>query len=246
MYMKQITQYVNEKLKLGKHLLNVKQSYKYHPKSRLALKRLINKLLNEPRNHKDVLDLNMIDTSQIDDMSELFNKCNCDIDISQWDVSNVKTMRNMFGEARYMRSCGDLSKWDTHNVENFASMFKNCDNLKTIGDISQWDVSSGVKFSHMFSDCFSLTTIGNLDDWDMSHAVYLDSMFAWSALRSIGDISRWDVSNVKNIMWIFSYCKNITDVGDLEKWSSKIKPNLVMYDAFDNCGIKNIPSWHKT
>ena len=75
------------------------------------------------RLRKHQTDLNDIDTSRITDMSNLFVdiKLRQNIDISQWDVSNVINMTYMFNECKNFSS--DLSKWDVSKVEYAAGMF---------------------------------------------------------------------------------------------------------------------------
>ena len=86
--------------------------------------------------------LNDIDTSKITDMSDLFNRITykdlSKIDISEWDVSNVKDMNSMFCTC-YNFNC-DLSKWDVSSVTNMNGMFYECNNFKS--DLSKWHVSN--------------------------------------------------------------------------------------------------------
>ena len=61
--------------------------YNYHPKTKDELKDLINQLIEERGNEGD---FNDIDTSEITDMSDLFNSIDkFNGDISNWDVSKV-------------------------------------------------------------------------------------------------------------------------------------------------------------
>ena len=89
-------------------------------------------LLNEIRKRfkRGQYNLNDIDTSEITDMNSLFysfyNFENIDIsklDISGWDVSNVRYMYKTFAMCRDF-NC-DLSKWDTKKVQNMKRMFYN-------------------------------------------------------------------------------------------------------------------------
>lgn len=77
----------------------------------------------------------------IDIKSEGFNQ-----DISNWDVSNVTNMANMFVGARDFNQ--DISNWDVSNVTNMSQMFMGAENFDK--DISNWDVSK-VSRCHWFS-----------------------------------------------------------------------------------------------
>ena len=64
-------------------------------------------------------------------MSSLFRNLDpYNIDISEWDVSNVEDMEYMFFGCEKFNS--DLSRWDVSNVENMGYMFGNCINLSLI------------------------------------------------------------------------------------------------------------------
>ena len=144
--MKKITTYINERLQLGKKLSKTQQ-YIYFPKTRKELLQLINDITENHENN-DIINLNMIDTSKIDDMSTLFERNTNNYDISEWDVSNVTDMSYMFYKCKNFNS--DLSKWDVSNVTNMSGMFYDSG---FNGDISQWNVSNVKQWPYIFYLC---------------------------------------------------------------------------------------------
>ena len=62
-------------------------------------------------------------------------------------------MNNMFWNCENLESL-DLSGWDISNVKNMSMMFMRCSGLKSL-DLSGWDTSNVeiMCMSGMFSDC---------------------------------------------------------------------------------------------
>ena len=57
-----------------------------------------------------------------------------------------------------------------------------------------------------------------------------------------GDISKWNVSNVKDMSSMFENSQ-FSRCEDLEKWN--VSKNCDTEDMFSNCKCKKLPSWHK-
>ena len=121
------------------------------PSSKAELRFMIEQELK--RQGRDV-DLNFIDTSEITDMSYLFNGLYIGyIKIDEWDVSNVTDMDGMF-----MGCCelnADLSSWNTKNVRRMNRMFSNCFDFKC--DLSEWDVSNVIYYNSIFNMCNNMS-----------------------------------------------------------------------------------------
>ena len=87
--MKHLNQFITEyiiKKKLD-NPIDSENNYKYFPATRQELFKITQELIDNGQ-----YDLNCINTERITDMSNLFVKVT-DIDVSGWDVSNVKDMR---------------------------------------------------------------------------------------------------------------------------------------------------------
>ena len=61
-------------------------------------------------------------------------------------------------------------------------------------------------------------------------------------LESVGNLSNWDVSKVKDMSFMFYKCKRLKSVGDLSNWDvSKVENTDCM---FGGCTEKIIPYWY--
>jgi len=133
------------------------------PLSRLELIDLINTWGNNPsqENADKIINAN---TSEIIDMSNIFypgnreydgsaatNISNMNLDISAWDVSNVRNMNNMFSISGEFNQ--DISSWDVSKVTDMSTMFMDAYSFNQ--DISAWDVSN-VSSSNDFATASAL------------------------------------------------------------------------------------------
>lgn len=143
------------------------------------------------------------------------------LDLSSWDVSNVRDMSLMF-----YRSSGkqpftsiDITGWDTSKVTDAARMFETCGDLTQIVGLEDLDVSELQRVTYMFSSCSSLTSL-DLSAW-RPHLTYSDGVvgvFGWCTALSSIDVSGWDVSNCTSLYSTFSDDVALTTI-DLSSWN---------------------------
>ena len=137
--------------------------------------------------------LDKFDTSNVTDMSGMFDGCSAliTIDVSNFDTSNVTSMSTMFNDCKSLTTI-DVSNFDTGNVKGMWHMFSGCKSLTTI-DVSNFDTSNVINMSSMFSGCESLTTI-DVSNFDTSKVIHMGGMFyGCSALTTI-DLSKLDLT----------------------------------------------------
>ena len=118
--MKSLTHYIQEKL-----IIKKSSNYKYFPETKEELQDIIKHRIKE---EGDKVDLNDIDVSNITDMSSLFEGTNFNGDISNWDVSNVVNMNEMFYDCKSFNQ--DISNWNISNVKNNRYVFHRCISLE--------------------------------------------------------------------------------------------------------------------
>lgn len=180
-------------------------------------------------------DLNFIDVSPMVEMTGLFTCPNHTFNgnISQWDVSNVINMDDMFAGSDFN---GDISHWDVSNVQSMDMMFEGA---AFNGDISEWDVSRVQSMDRMFR--YSKFN-GDISKWNVSNVTSMDEMFFGSVFN--GDISNWDV---RRCDWFCGMFYHSAFCGDLERWNIN-NPDVMIFDMFDGSMLewnKRLPQWYK-
>ncbi|MCC4045068.1 BspA family leucine-rich repeat surface protein, partial [Enterococcus gallinarum] len=151
--------------------------------------------------------LDKLDTSQVTDMSGMFNNTRglTKLDVSNFDTSNVTNMYAMFNGLFDLTSL-DVSNFDTRNVTNMSLMFANVINIDKF-DLSNFDTRNVTDMSLMFAnlrrsdlDTFSM----DLSNFDTSQVTNMDRMFLGLNRVSSLDISSFDTSKVTNMSSMFS------------------------------------------
>ena len=233
--MQNLEEFIIEKLKISK------TETKYKPETK---QELIDLIIKEIEANGPNCSLNHIDVSNITNMGYLFvggmsfGAANnghqvlstFDGDISEWDVSNVTNMEDMFSHCKYTGNNGDISKWDVRKVTNMGYMFADS---KYNGDISNWDVSNVRYMAGMF---YSSNFTGDISDWDVSNVRYMSCMFMKSKYN--GDISNWDVSSVKRFDQMF---RDSSFDGDISNWQINPKAKGGMDEMFLKSPLENTP-----
>ena len=175
------------------------------------------------------------------------------IHISDWDVSNVTDMSNIFStqNARAIlmtgvnnglysfllsENCNDLNlnNWNTVNVNNMTNMFRGCTHFNS--NISNWNTTAVIDMSHMFRDCIRFNS--NISNWNTTAVLDMSHMF-YGAYEFNQPIGNWDTSQVTNMNSMFCLAK---------KFDQSINTNLVTlsngesYKAWNTSSVNSMTS----
>ena len=132
-----------------------------------------------------------------------------EIDLSNFDFSDVITMENMF------RNCKNIEKINfgninTSSVIDMNRLFYNCLKLTSL-DISNFDTSSVTSIEGMFYGCSDLLSI-DLSNFNTTKVKIMCLLFyKCSKLTSI-DISNFDISKVNDMSYLFRDCKLLKSI----------------------------------
>ena len=121
-------------------------------------------------------------------------------------------------------------------------IFKEVDENGFRADLRHIDVSQVTNMSKLFFRALSndyWKFNGNVSNWDVSNVKDMSYMFSWwyPCKRFNCDISGWDVSNVENMEGMFDGCKSFNQ--DISKWNVSNVKN--MKKMFNGCKSFNQP-----
>lgn len=183
------------------------------------------------KDYKEVdLDISNFDTSNVAHMSYMFSGCSnlTTLDVSSFDTSNVVDMTYMFYNCKALTSL-DVSNWDTNNVTGMGSIFYECRSLISL-DVSNWDVSKVVSMNFMFGGCKSLTSL-NVSNWNTSKVGNMTYTFDNCGSLAFLDVSNWNTNNVRDMQYMFNGCSSLTTL-DVSNWNtSKVTDMRYMFNG---------------
>ena len=233
--MKSLNQYIQEKLIINKDYNDGKIVVKSFDELRKIIEDRYDKLGAGTK--QNPIDFNDIDVSNLDSFNDRYKGGIFEetyfkyIDLTYWDVSNAKSIRNMFYECEALKSVGDISGWNVSKVTDMYSMFCNCKELESIGDVSKWNVSNVTDMNRIFYGCKYFNK--DISRWNVSKVTNMGYMFC-ECENFNQDISGWDVSNVTDMLYMFYNCKSFNQ--DISSWN--VSNVRYKNHIFDSCSIK--------
>ena len=161
---------------------------------------------------KECYDLSKLDTSQITNMQEIFKYSMFNGDISNWNVSNVTKMKEMFNSAKEFKS--SIGNWDMKNIKSTNNMFYNAESFNQ--DINSWDTSNIINMGLMFA--YAKKFDKNISKWNLENVKMCFELFynadafldkynnSLSLPKNTKDILQWFNNNKEKM--------NIIDIKD--------------------------------
>lgn len=163
-----------------------------------------------PQDYRGVVNISKLDTSNVKDMSDMFNYFGgAYIDVSMLDTSKVTNMNSMFKSPQSSTTIRGLKNFNTSNVTNMAYMFTGYVSFENLDDIANWDVRNVKSMQFMFNR--HQNTILDLSNWDTNKVNNMSYMFERSEkLQTV--MGKLNLINVSNASSMFSDCKALTNL----------------------------------
>ena len=155
------------------------------------------------------IDISNFDTSNVTNMEAMFTGMSnlTTLNLSNFDTSKVTSMDAMFGDMSSLIRL-DLSNFNTSNVTNMDTMFGGMTNLTSLS-ISNFDTSKVTNMYCMFNGISNLTTL-DLSSFDTSKVTTMKAMFGYASSLTTLDISNFNTSKVKDMSYMFQEMSSLT------------------------------------
>lgn len=180
------------------------------------------------------VDFSGMDVRNVTSMKEMFKGAfmmnSINLDLSSFVTSNVTDMSSMFEDCTSLRSI-DVSNFDTGNVLTMKRMFYKCMCLETL-DLSSFNNSKVSEMDSLFAECADLQTI-NLRGFKTPAVTTMNSMFIKCAVLKSLDLSSFDTRNVTDMARMFQHCGELTNI-DLRTFDTRNVTDMLCMFAFCN------------
>ena len=155
------------------------------------------------------IDLSDFDSSEVDTIINMFEGCKrlTSINFGNFDTSKVVRFNNMFESCEELRSL-DLSNFDTSSCTMFSQMFYNCKNLQYLY-LTNFNTSIAKEMNYMFSGCSSLYSL-NLSSFNTEEVLGMECMFDHCSRLYSLDLTSFNLKSIVNVQNMFSYCNHLS------------------------------------
>ena len=187
------------------------------------------------------IDLSNFDTSNVTNMNGMFkNSGFVNLDLDSFDTSKVTIMKQMFYYCEKLEVL-NLKKFNTSRVTNMFEMFRNT--KITNLNLLNFDTSNVTEMQAMFQNCNGLISL-NISSFNTSKVTNMSYMFNGCKSLSNLDLTSFDTSNVINMQCMFRECISITKIDVSNFNTSNVKNMFGMFSFCSSLESLNVSNFN--
>ena len=130
------------------------------------------------------------------------------LDLFNFNTSNVTDMSFMFNECHKLKEIKGIDKFNTNKVTDMNTMFQCCYELEHL-DLSNFNTSNVTNMPGMFNECHKLKEIKGIDKFNTNKVKDMSGMFQACYELEHLDLSNFNTSNVTDMSWMFNNCNKL-------------------------------------
>ena len=224
-----------------------KTAYYYAEPEKVYLNKKSNEMFfskSDEQKIKNILeiDLSNFDTSEVTNMSNMFYGMSnlTTLNVSHFNTSKVTDMSLMFHDVRNLTSL-NLSNFDTSKVTDMHNMFYGMSNLTTL-NLSNFDTSKVTNMGNMFSSMTNLTSL-NLSSFNTSEVTNMGFMFYGIPNLTSLDLSNFDTSKTTKMSFMFYGMRNLTALNLSSFNTSQVTDMSGMFSSMPSLASLNLSNF---
>ena len=186
----------------------------------------------------------------IKNISCMFNGCKSTlIEFSEVDNYELLNLSEVTDISYIFKDCTNLEKIDLsflnsmNKIKNIDSLFYNCKNLVQISKIESLHTKYITNMDSVFNNCMKLKSLKKFNFLAKGVESFNNLFHNCSLLKTLPEISGWDMRNAKTLKGMFSGCRNLESLPDISNW--KLENVVNMEEMFAGCRIKKPPDFTK-
>ena len=189
------------------------------------------------------MDLSSFNMTNIKKMNYMFGYCTSlkSVNIYSKNLSNLNSMIGLFYNSSSLESI-KISSFNSSNLKDMSEMFYGCSSLKLI-EFSSINTSNVINMNNMFYDCQGLKSL-NLSSFNTGKVKDMSNMFHnCKSLESI-DLSSFNTRNVNKMNKMFYKCSSLQSI-DLSAFNtSDVIDMSYMFSCCDNLKSLSLSSFN--
>ncbi len=155
------------------------------------------------------IDLSGFNTSNVTDMSALFNYCEKLTDVTKTlNTSKVTTMASMFAHCKSLTFAYWQINFNTSKVTDMKYMFYQCEAATTLTFGRQFNTAGVTDMSYMFSNCKKLTDLG-LSVFNTQNVTTMNHMFSNCSMLGTLIMTNFNTKKVTDMGGLLYNCTSL-------------------------------------
>ena len=176
----------------------------------------------------------------------LNNKNNCELFFRN-QKHELTSKIEITNELRKLKSL-EIKLYIFDDISNLSFMFKNCSSLYYISDsFAKLNTENATDISQLFGNCKLLSKLPDISKWDISNVKNTYALFRRCInLSHLPDISNWKTRNVTNMRNLFRKCRLLKSLPDISNWDTSNVETIraIFCDCKSLTTLPDISKWN--
>ena len=191
-------------------------------------------MFNNCNKLKEIKGINTIKTNNVVEMTAIFQFCSQleYLNLTNFDISNVTDISYMFNNCNKLKYIKGINTIKTNKAIKMNSMFQACYELDSI-DLLNFDTSKVINMSYMFNKCYKLKEIKGIKEFKTNEVKDMNCMFQLCYELEYLNLSNFDTSKVTDFSYMFNNCNKLKEIKGVENFKTNEVTN--MKAMFQSC-----------